>query len=357
MSDSINTFVTSSSLDSLGDLSFDDSLLDFDFDFSDELAFGNNSPVSEGKSFKGRYAPNVHFPLYLFFCYDTVPILLEESILELFEEMPELLELSTKAHPVSDSPLTVTTSEEEPKTNHKPAKCGVAKLKKKPGKNNATLTKKGVTSKQVQLRAQPPAPLIPPPTMDKGDALVFFPHSFVRLMNIGDISGLSKLLLSHADATCEFNFKGHGLLLRDFLDLSELFSELHPDTVNCVHTTKVMGNTVQAKLFSKFTDSDTIFQSVAVSKAKTPLFQRIFGDVRNVNRLGRWKKKIDALTNKADEEKAQLIVVAGAPGDMVIYANYYMKLTFDDVTRKMTRIDYEFELSSLTLVDPPKTRR
>jgi len=50
MSDSINTFVTASSLGSLGDLSFDDNLLDFDFDFSDELVFGNSSSVSDGKS-------------------------------------------------------------------------------------------------------------------------------------------------------------------------------------------------------------------------------------------------------------------------------------------------------------------
>lgn len=287
----------------------------------------------------------------------TVPILLEESILELLEEMPELFEIPTvEQQPAAVSPLTIA-SVEEPKTTHKPAKSGVTKLKKKPAKNTTTLAKKGVNSKQVQLRAQPPAPLIPPPTMDKGDALVFFPHSFVRFMNIGDISGLSRLLSSHADPTCAFNFKGHGLVLRDFLDLSELFAEMHPDTVNCVHTTKVMGNTVQAKLFSKFTDSESIFQSVAMTKSKTPLFMKLFGDVRNVTRLGRWQKKIDSLTNKEDAEKAQLISVASAPGDMVIYANYYMKLTFDDVTRKMTRIDYEFELSSLTLVDPPKTKR
>jgi len=109
--------------------------------------------------------------------------------------------------------------------------------------------------------------------------------------------------------------------------------------VNCVHTTKIVNNTVQSKLFSKFTDSRSIYRTVASQHGENPFYKQMFGN----NRAWRcWKQQIASLQNKTDAEKAQMISVVDAP---------------DDATRQLTKIDYAFELCSLTLVDEPKSKR
>lgn len=191
------------------------------------------------------------------------------------------------------------------------------------------------------------------PAFDKCDSLVFLPNSISKFMNSGDMVGMSALLSSHASKSCVVNFKGLNLQLGGFMYLNELISELHPDTVSCIHTTKVIGNTIQATLFSKFTDSDSIFASVAHMRRKDAMYLEMFGDPAEAaaGHGKRWKKKIEPMTTKTEEEKAQLIQVAQSPGDILVYANMYMKFTFDDMTRKITKIDYDFEMTGLSAVD------
>ena len=168
-------------------------------------------------------------------------------------------------------------------------------------------------------------------------------------MNSGDITGMATLLNTHTSKNCEVNMKGMEMMLDGFLYLNELMTELHPDTVSCVNTTKVVGNTILATAFTKYTDSNSIFDCVARTKNRDPLFNRIFGDMNACgDRSKRMAHKIEPITNKTEEEKSQMITVASGPADIVVYANYYLKFTFDDATRKVTHINYDFELTSLT---------
>lgn len=289
-------------------MSFDvDSLLDFDFDFSE---------ISE----------------------DDMSLSLSEA--PCIESAVEIV-------------IPIEVVEEVSKINHKPTKSGVSKLKKPSTKRNAGSTLRNVIKggkvPNISRRGQGSAVLCAFPTFDKCDSLVFLPHSISKFMNSGDISGMSTLLTNHAAKNCEVSMKGMEMLLDGFLYLNELITELHPDTVSCVNTTKVVGNTILATMFTKYTDSNSIFDCVARTKSNDPLFKKIFGDLSVCgDRSKRMAHKIEPIANKTEEEKAQMLTVAAGPGDMVVYANYYLKFTFDDTTRKVTHINYDFELTSLT---------
>jgi len=259
-------------------------------------------------------------------------------------------ELPTSAPPVAEETIKVV---------FKPAKASVTKLQKKKVTRKGSLNIKamitGNKTPNMSRRAQGSA-LVAFPTFDKCDSLVFMPHSISRMINSGDVSGLASLLATHTTKNCEVIMKGNNVFLDGFLQLNELITELHPDTVSCVHTTRVVGNTIQATLFTKFTDSEAIFNCVARTKAKDPFFNKLMGDhACGSSRKARLTKKIEPMVTKTEEEKAQMIAVAAAnSGDLIIFSNVYLKLTFDDATRKVTRIDYDFELTSLTVAQAAK---
>eukprot|EP01032_Pedospumella_encystans_P019818 gene19818-22527_t len=308
-----NSFYSSSSSDL--DLGYDaDSLLDFDFDFSDISEDDSTLSTSEG---------NLH------------------------------------ANP--ESPVQVIAVEETVKVVYKPAKSSVTKLQKK------KVTKKGILDIKAMIkdnklpnisRRVKGLELVAFPSFDKCDSLVFMPHSMSRMMNSGDVRGLASLLAVHATKNCSVFMKGNNLFLEGFLQLNELITELHPDTVSCVHNTRVVGNTIQATMFTKFTDSESIFNCVARTKANDPFFNKLMGGPDacvSTTRRSRLTKKIEPMTTRTPEEKAQMIAVASSTAeDLVIFSNVYLKLTFDDATRKVTRIDYDFEYTSMTTAQARK---
>jgi len=244
--------------------------------------------------------------------------------------------------------------EETVKAIHKPAKSSATKLPKKKLSKKGTLDIKAMIKGNKipnMSRRMKGLELVAFPSFDKCDSLVFMPHSMSRMMNSGDVRGLASLLSVHATPNCEVFMKGNNLFLNGFLQLNELITELHPDTVSCVQATQVVGNTIQATMFTKFTDSEAIYNCVARTKAKDPVFNKLMGgkDACGSTRKARFTKKIEPMVTKTADEKAQMIaVVSATAGDLVIFSNVYLKLTFDDITRKVTRIDYDFEYTSMT---------
>lgn len=233
----------------------------------------------------------------------------------------------------------------------KPTKGGVTKPKRKPNKRTSRMLQGMVDGSKVpnMSRRAEGSVLVAFPTFDKCDSLVFLPNSFARFMNNGDMAGMTELIKSHTTKNCEYTFKGHNVKLAGFLGLNEIGMELHPDAVSCVSVTKVVNNSIQAKVFSKFTECDPIFDSVAVMRRNDPTFRLLFGDdTRKSKRIDRWTKKVQAM-NKDEDERAEIIkTVVRSPGNMLVYGSYYMTFTFDDMTRKVNKVEYDFEVTSLT---------
>lgn len=262
----------------------------------------------------------------------------------------------------SVQPIAPSVVEETVKVSRKPVKASATKLQKKKvtkkGSMDIKSMIKGNKIPNISRRAQGSA-LVAFPCFDKCDSLIYMPHSISRMMNSGDVGGLASLLASHTTKNCEVFMKGSNVFLEGFMQLNELITELHPDTVSCVHTTRVVGNTIQATLFTKFTDSEAMFNCVARTKAKDPFFNRLVGEnACGTTRKSRLTKKIEPITTKSEEEKAEMIAVAANnSGDLVIFSNVYLKLTFDDASRKVTRIDYDFEITSLTVAQDAANNR
>lgn len=229
-------------------------------------------------------------------------------------------------------------------------KVGTGKFRKNRDKRQVELEKTMTDGSKVvnMSRRSKGSVLCAFPTFDRCDSLLFFPTSFSRCVNSADVSGMRHLFLTHTSKKCDVFFGGHNFYVPGFLRLMDLSIDLHPDTINCVRATKVVNNTVQAKFFTKFSECDAIFESVGVAKSSDPMFQMFYGHLnKHHKRSERYRPKIDPLLTKTEQEKEQLYTACDAPGDLMVYATMYLTLTFDHFTRKITQIDYEFEVTSI----------
>lgn len=188
-------------------------------------------------------------------------------------------------------------------------------------------------------RRVPQASLCAFPTYDKCDSLVFLPVAMARFLNSADMKGLQTLLSSHQHKqNFVMNYKGLHLALRTFVHFQEILSQVCPDQIMCVHDTKVIGNTIRASLFSKYTDNKMIFEALA------PIYKDVFPLMFSTpSRAERWKNKLqNSLIPEGDRQG--LAELAGDGVDLVVYANMDWVITFDYHTRKVTNFEYSYYL-------------
>lgn len=106
------------------------------------------------------------------------------------------------------------------------------------------------------------------PSFDRSDSTIYFASSFARLCNNGDEKGLNKLISNHCAKDTEVVLReGTGenrdgrfcVTLAYFLDILAINNAINPDTMSCMHSTKVDGNKIVAVLYSKQTDSAEMY--------------------------------------------------------------------------------------------------
>jgi len=129
------------------------------------------------------------------------------------------------------------------------------------------------------------------PSFDRSDALLFLPSTLLRHINAADMKGYSRLLLSRLDKSCDIRvpyLSSEPVSPSLLIEFHELLGNIHPDSVACVHSTKVVENKIVATIHAKFTAINTIYDSVA-RETKDPLLQPMFGVhrsasiIRNIN--------------------------------------------------------------------------
>mmetsp|Transcript_30256 Transcript_30256/g.60229 ORF Transcript_30256/g.60229 Transcript_30256/m.60229 type:complete len:331 (+) Transcript_30256:70-1062(+) len=185
------------------------------------------------------------------------------------------------------------------------------------------------------------------PTFDKCDSLVFFPSSMSRHLNCGDFKSLNRLMISHLHRDCSVCISPHGnyrISAAMFAKMFEVMNDAHPDSVLCVHTTKVIDNTINARMYFKFTDSQIINRSVANCVADEPL-----STIMAQPRSDRFKDNMN-LDTKTEAEKAELNAIVDSEVDLIVYGKVDFKLVFD-TAKKVTSIDFMCEFTSLGTQD------
>lgn len=191
------------------------------------------------------------------------------------------------------------------------------------------------------------APLFVFPSFDKCDSLLYFPTSLARHLNSGDFVGLAKLFNSHVRKTCDIDFacciqKPSPLGL---VRLFEFMDQLHPDSMMCCHTTKVVENQILSTLYLKFTDCKVIFDSVC-GAVKDPMFKSMFSG----NRADCLKERLE-LHTRPEAEREKICAVLETDQDFVVYLKIEMSMTVDNLTRKAVAMKFTSQFTSLNALN------
>jgi hypothetical protein len=187
-------------------------------------------------------------------------------------------------------------------------------------------------------------PLVAFPAYDRHDSLIYFPNKMIKLLNCGDHDGLSKLLRDYTHRGCEFYFDGaynHSWQLSRVLGLFATAADMHPDSLNCVHTTQVNANVIDTTIYFKFTDSLELNRFLLES-VRDPSFR-----VMITRNRGDYLKQRLHLEEKTIEERERMDVLADSAEDLTIYGKTNFRLVFDDVTKKIVQFVFDATLTSI----------
>lgn len=141
-------------------------------------------------------------------------------------------------------------------------------------------------------------------------------------------------------ANC-YRFREHELRPTLFLKSYELLNELQPDRIMCVDATKVEENRINASIHMKFTDCQTIYDSVARSVVEPQLKHMVPTDRKDTLRY-----KVSTMNNTA-EEQARYSALVESGVDLLLYVHLFMDITFDNTSRKIKKMHFHGSLTSL----------
>jgi hypothetical protein len=187
-------------------------------------------------------------------------------------------------------------------------------------------------------------PLIAFPAYDRHDSLIYFPNKMIKLQNCGDHVGLSKLLSRYTHRDCQFYFGGghnHNWQFNGVLELFATVADMHPDSLNCVHTTQVNENVIDTTLYFKFTDSLELNRFL-LQTVRDPSFR-----VMIMRNRGEFLKQRLHLEDKTPEDQQRMSALADSDHDLTIYGKTNFRLVFDDVTKKIVQFVYDATLTSI----------
>ena len=189
--------------------------------------------------------------------------------------------------------------------------------------------------------------LYPFPSFDKCDSLLFIPTSIAALCNCGDMPALSKLLHSRASKDCriQVDVLSDDDMSPDFyVKMQGIIVETHPDIILCVHSTKVIENQIIASAVIKFTASTAMHKSIARVK-KDPTFDPLFSVEREQS-----LRHMILREDIPEHERVQFYALLDTDLDLVIHKKTEMVLTFNDTTKKLTRMSMKCRLTAIEVI-------
>lgn len=162
---------------------------------------------------------------------------------------------------------------------------------------------------------------------------------------------MSKLLLSHLDKNCVIDMSLSSprvLTTRLFIELLELVSDFHPDSVMCTHSTKVVENQICASVYGKFTDSRFIRNSVIKRIKNESLLSSMF----SLPREDRLRHTLREEGDRSEEERKTFLALADSEDDLLIYVKAEIVMTIDDLTKKVSKFRIRARTTSMHPIVP-----
>lgn len=190
------------------------------------------------------------------------------------------------------------------------------------------------------------------PTYSPSDALLFLPTALASHLNSADVPSLTKLLMSHFDRECvvKLNLLQEAITTKRFIDFNHIMIDLHPDSIMCVHNTRVIDSQLCASIYAKFTDCKAIYDSVAKSVTDS-LFRTVFGTQRGKSGLHE-----RAIHDASCDVKDELTALIDGDEDLSVYVRLDLVFTIDETSRKITELGMQGQVTSVKAlaVHPPE---
>lgn len=184
------------------------------------------------------------------------------------------------------------------------------------------------------------------PNFNKCDALLYFPSTMARHLNSGDHSSLSELIGTHFHKNCIAElYCGSEMRLgvAKLLDLFEVANDMHPDSVMCMHSTKVVDNEIRSTLYFKSTESRVIYESL-----KRTVVDPAFSSMFTGSRADRLREQL-SFGSKSEEERLAICSLAESDADYIVYGQLDLRMLFDD-SKRVVNVKFNANLSSVIQV-------
>jgi len=123
--------------------------------------------------------------------------------------------------------------------------------------------------------------------------------------------------------------------------LFEHCNDLYPDSIMCMHSTKVVENEIRANLHFKFTDNKAIYEAFVRKIASTP-----YGHLFTMQRSEHVLQCFNTGSTVEEDLNAICILMDTEP-EVVVYGKVELRLMFDETTKRV--MDVQF-ISTLTSV-------
>ena len=180
--------------------------------------------------------------------------------------------------------------------------------------------------------------LYPPPNLDRGDSIVYFPSSMARMINSEDAQAFAKLLQRHCSEHCELLISRKmqiKLPLAKHVNLFSVTTALQAASVYSMQSTKIVGNQVHAVLHYQYTDLPQMHE-YAKSYVTDPLLKLLFVTKTRSEMLKR--RYPIATLSKANQKKVLALIETN--DTIEVHGTLDLILTFDSTSRKITQLEY-----------------
>lgn len=136
---------------------------------------------------------------------------------------------------------------------------------------------------------------------------------------------------------------GRKMTVDMMIKTQETMNDLHPDSLICVHTTKVVTNQIRTLMYYQYTDSKAIREGM--ERSIDPWKLEICSNPRsNVNKLATFLSLQPEPEPKHEREHLTHLLTTNE--DVVVYGRVFMTLTLSEQTKKVTDLNMQCDYTS-----------
>ena len=199
-----------------------------------------------------------------------------------------------------------------------------------------------ISKMMVPAKPAPDMKLYAFPSFDKSNSMVYFASTYARLLNSGELDELSRVIKSYCIKDCEV--KLHETLvvsLMQYVDLLSISNIFHPDSVCCMHSTKVVDNQIKSVLYFKYTDVPEMY-TYAETVCTDPAYNWVYvGKRKNILR-----RNLE-LDRQAEDKQRAIYDLIERDEQVQVYGKVLLTLTFDQYTKKIQHVRYDSKYTSV----------